>query len=732
MIAYAQSPAAFIKRDDYGVPVISAPTVDDAWRAAGYACAQDRMWQMELSRRLAEGRMAQILGAQYVASDKEVLETGYTDEELAEQVEALSPELQARLKAYAEGVNAFIKEGDLPAEYKEHEVVPDFWRVVDSAAIAVRLFQYFGRGGAGALRNMAAIGYLNNRKELNGKVLDVLDDLLWQNDPTSPTTIAKEDESGPRPTFAPLTREITEKHLAMLPKLSLFDILPGLALAMKEESTRVAEMMATPFHTGSYCMVVGAKRSGTGLPILLSGPQMGFTNPSIVHEMSIEAPGLNTVGMDVPGVPGVVVGHNRHVAWGLTSGVAATDDIVFYARKDQAGYMYGSQVRPIQTLTRLMHVKGAPDQTVVQKRTDEGPVILDIKAAGGKPGYLFARHSSYRMKELASLEAVNGLNHAATAEDADRAAALGTMSFNVFFAADNGHIGYRYSGMVPIRAEGIDPRFPTPGDPKYAWRGMVPANEMPHVIDPRGGLLTNWNNKPVSWWPNFDSPVWGKLFRVSQIRSSLEKPKLDAQDLELAAWTIARLDETWPGFQPFVQQAIAELKADPKQAEVVEAIGGFDGRFLDGSRQANTYKSFVGELRKLLFLPNVGNFMAPEYFNQALQPSVMLAALQGKTKFDYLHGHKAIELVKAALVAAAADTHDAPYQASTINVPGEPPIPYGNRGTYIQIVEMLLDGPKGRNVLPPGVAATGPHSKDQAPLSRAWTYKPMNRPWPQP
>jgi len=725
-LGLAQSPAALITRDSYGVPVIRAESAADAWRAAGYACAQDRLWQMELSRRLAEGRMAEILGSSYVGSDTEVLKVGYTEEELMRQVSALSPELQERFKDYADGVNAFIAEGKLPEEFAASQDECQPWRVVDSAAIAVRLFQYFGRGGAGQLRNMAALGYLSGRKELNGKVLDVLDDLLWQNDPSSPTTVLKEDESGPRPAFATFTRSVTEKHLAMLPKLGLFDILPGLALAMKQESTRVAQSMATPFRTGSYCMVVSAKRSGTGLPILLSGPQMGFTSPSIVHEMCVSAPGITQVGMDVPGVPGVVIGHNRHLAWGLTSGVAATDDIVYYKKSGDGDYLYGPQTRPVSMVSRVLHVKGAADQTIVQKRTEEGPVILDTKS-----GFLFARHASYSMHELQSLEAVCGLEDANTVEEADKAASLGTMSFNVFFAADNGHIGYRYAGLVPLRADGIDPRFPTPGDPAFAWRGMIPLGQMPHVLDPKGGLITNWNNKPVSWWPNLDTPAWGKLFRVSQIRDVLSKPTLIAQDLEFAAWSVARTDETWVGFGPFVSEAVATLRASHSEGDslVGQSVAGFDGRFLEGSRQAAVYKAFLVELRKALFLPNVGNFMAPQYLDQALQPSVMLAALQGKTKFDYLHGRKASDVVLAALTSAYKSVGGAGYHAPSINVPGEDPIPYSNRGTYIQIVEMLLDGPKGRNVLPPGVAESGPHSKDQADLSRAWVYKPMHRPW---
>ncbi len=728
-----------ITRDSYGVPHIKAATTSAAWKAAGYAVAQDRLLQMELSRRLARGRMAELLGPQYVGSDKEVLQTQYTDDELRSQVGHLSPALQEAYAQYADGVNEYIAEGH-EIEVGGKQVKPEPWTIVDEAAIGVRLLQYFGRGGAGEIRNMAVLGYLQARPAVKGHVLDVLDDVLWQNDPSSPTTVLPEDESPNRPTLPTLTRATTERHLALLPKLTLFDLLPGLSLAQREKSTLLAEKVGAPFKVGSYCMVTNGKRSATGLPALLSGPQMGFSDPSVVHEMSIEAPGLNVVGMDVPGSPAIVVGHTRHIAWGITSGVADTDDIVFYPKSGD-GYSYGGQARPLESHALPLRVIGGPDQTVVQNRTVDGMVVLSTQPHGSNPGYVFARKTSYWMKELDSLEAIASLWAATNAREADAAAAKGTMSFNVFYETDHGDIGYRYAGLVPLRSSDLDPRFPTPGDPRYAWRGMIPTEQMPHVINPKGGLITNWNNKPVSWWPNLDTPVWGRIFRVDAIRRCLDKPKLDAQDFELAAWTIARTDETWPFFAPYVNRAIEQLQdinAHPgwsiDSGYAAFGISGFAGRLMDGSRQALVYKAFIDSLRKAIFLPSVGNFTSDQLFSTAVQPSIILAALEHRTKFDFLHGRNPDEIVRQSLIDAYHHVASQPgaspfYKAPAINVPGETPIPYSNRGTYIQVVEMTPDGPLGRNVLPPGVAQTGPHSRDQVPLSRAWVYKPMHRPW---
>jgi penicillin amidase len=720
----SQSPPNDFSRDDYGVPHISCPSRDAAWRAAGFAVAQDRLWQMEMSRRTVRGRIAEVIGSNGVASDREVLKTAYTDEELQAQFDALSPTIRSSFTDYAQGVNDFIALGNLPPEYAKAGLTPEPWTVLDSSAISVWLLQYFGRGGAGALRNMAALAYLQSRKPLQGRVLDVMDDFIWQNDPSSPTTISKEDESPIHPIFVPPTRQISEKTLALLPKLSLFELLPGLSVAMREKSTQLAERVSAPFRTGSYCMVVGPKRSATGLPLLLSGPQMGFTVPSIVHEMSIDTPGLHVAGMDVPGIPGVLIGQTEQLAWGITSGVADTDDIVFAPRSGPDDYKSGAHTLPLRRHTFILKVKGEPDQTVVQERTEDGPVLFSTAAHGAQPGYLFARHASYRNKELVSLASIEGLWTARTVKEADEAASQSSMSFNVFFADREGSIGFRYGGYMPIRTTALDPRFPVPEEPQFAWKGRIPADQMPHVLNPKAGLLTNWNNKPVSWWPNLDTPIWGKIFHVDAIRRSLPDEPLSAQDLELAAWKIARTDETWPYFAPYVNQAMRELKAQVD-------LGGFDGKLFQGSRQAVVYRGFLTHLRQSLFLPTVGNFLSESLAAQIAQPSVMLAALQGHTHFDYLQGRKATDIVRAALKLAIDDEKSAhsTFQASQIRIPDEAPVPYANRGTYIQVIEMLEDGPLGRNVMPPGVAASGPHSRDQVPLSRAWIYKPMLRPW---
>ena len=547
----------------------------------GYAVAEDRIWQMETSRRVARGTLAQAFGPSFVPSDRETLATGYTDAELQAQLNALSASSRAAFAAYAAGVNDFLTQGPLPPEYAANNLVPRPWTPLDSAAIAVKLLRTFGRGGAGEVRNLALLTYLKGRK--NVAPLDVLDDLVWRDDPLAPTTLRDFKAPG---VFPAVTRAETERQLAALPAFNLLELLGGLRLAERRASTRVAKRFNAPYESGSYAVLVPARESASGRPLLLNGPQMGMRAPSVVHECSVAYPGFAVTGIDIPGVPGIVVGHTRRIAWGLTSGVADTDDIVVDPKP-----VYVSEDDP------RIEVKGGDAQSLKRRRTADGPAIL-VTSKGA-----MVRRSAHWMRELRTFDALAGLWSAQNVRDADRAMQEATMSFNVFMADIGGHTAYRYAGLVPLRAKGFDPRLPLPAGPAARWRGFVPASRMPHAFDP--STLTNWNDKPVPGWVQGDTPAWGRLFRGAELRRALPQGKLTSEDLRQAAFLIARREPTFPAFGRYVP--------------------GFDGSLLDGSVPDARYALFLDRLREELFLPKLGDLVSPENFRTALQPDLLLA-----------------------------------------------------------------------------------------------------------
>ncbi len=694
------APRSTVTRDAYGVPRIQAATVREAWASQGFAAAEDRIWQMETSRHLARGTLASILGRSALNSDIEVAKSGYTSEELQRQVDRLTPFAKNALEAYTEGVNRFLSTRSLPPEFRQNEDKPDPWTALDSVAICVRLFQEFGKGGAGELRNLAFLQYAKSQPRLKDHLLDALDDFAWQNDSAAVTTVSPQDDpqsNKPPVIFPPFDRAITEARLKELPLPGLFELLPAARLAERDTSHRLAESLSLPFRTGSYCVVVSPSRSATGNALLLSGPQMGFTTPSVLHEVSVNAPGLHITGADVPGVPGVVVGETQSFAWGVTSGVADTEDIV-WSHTVSKGYLHDG--RPTAFIVRHTNiaVKGDSPQSVTRKWTASGPVVLE------SPGnhLVFSRHSAYRGVELQSFDSLLATYRQSRGDGIDRAISSATMNFNYFYATTAGDIGYRYVGRIPVRAPGLDPRLPTPDEAQFQWQGFLRTSRMPHLMNPASGILANWNNKPTTWWPNGDTPTWGRIHEANILFSELKPARFSINSLSTIVEAIAKRDETWPFFQ--------------------EQSPPFDGLLLDGSGAASNYVRWFEALRDNLIKPTTEGFLDPAAFRIVAQPTLVWNALHGRTKLDFLRGRSPASIVPM----EPNPPITLPYFPSTRTFDSLGTMRYANRGTYIQLVELTKSGPQGQSCLPPGETTADPHAGDQLELANHWTYKPMH------
>lgn len=735
LLAYAAlwQSTGTIERDAFHVPICKASSEIDLYRLQGRAIAMDRLWQIEMSRRSAQGQLAEVMGPSAVASDTEVLQTLFTPKEFQELFSQIDPQTQAYWKAYAEGINEVIQErkstGTLPPQYAELGFEPRPWTVTDSCAIAVKMSRMFGAGGAGELRNYALFQYLKMRANLKGKLYDVMDDLAWQNDENSiPTVLASDDPIDQPPSFPDPTRAQSIAHVESLPPTSIFELAGAIRLSIGSESTLMAESLAVPYKVGSYCIVVGKDRSATGNALLLNGPQMGHTSPSIIHEVAFDSPDIKVAGMDVPGVPGIVVGYTPQLAWGVTSGVADIEDIFVSTLVGDGKYLSSGQELKLEEIPFTLKVKGAEDKTVIQQRTLHGPVLLVSSGSNA----VYSQKSAYWKKELTSFTSLSHVYRAKSVEDIDEFVDDLDVTFNFFFAFKNGDIGYRYLGRVPVRSANIDPRFPVPDSEENQWQGFIPANKMPRVDNPKNGLIVNWNNKPVAWWPNLDTPVWGSIFRNEIILKSLPRGSLTVGDLERAIWTIARSDTRTNG--AFLDDYRRALSGVIDRPDVASQIMADDGSTLAGSIPARMTSELFDELRHQIFLPVLGNFLNDSIFRQVVQPSFVQEALAGRTKFDYLGDKSVDEWIRASYQALIAKDELPEMLKEGLRIgtiPGNPAlpdnlerIPYGDRGTYIQITE-LGRRMQARSVASPGITESGEWAYSQAPLARDWRYKTL-------
>jgi acyl-homoserine lactone acylase PvdQ len=272
-----------IIRDAYGVPHVFASSLYGLFYGNGYAIAQDRLWQMERYRRQARGELAEILGASALEQDRAARIEGYTEEEMERQIQRLSAELREALSGYAEGVNAWIEEakraGKLPPGYAEAGIEPRPWRPTDTVAIGVMMSRRFGGlMAAGDLRNFTLLQYLRMRSKQHAETW--ANDLLWLQDPNSPTTVPPEDDPRKAHKVDPKRAlEQFKKHAAQLPNIGLEVLLPALRMASGEAQIEFAHQHGLYTHFGSYAIAIAPKKSATGTRSSWAHPRWASASP---------------------------------------------------------------------------------------------------------------------------------------------------------------------------------------------------------------------------------------------------------------------------------------------------------------------------------------------------------------------------------------------------------------------------------------------------------------------
>lgn len=734
-----------IYRDRYGVPHVQAESMYGLFYGNGYAIAQDRLWQMEMYRRQARGEVAEVMGASALEQDKVARTEGYTEEELLAQMQQVPEEPRLSLEAFADGVNAWIEEArrtnQLPPQFAQNGIEPRPWRPTDSVAIGTMMSRRFGGVmAAGDLRNY---GFYQLLKARNKDLAPVwANDLLWIQDPTSPTTVPPEDDTRKAHTVDPRkTLERMRQHLATLPDIGLDAILPALRLASGEAQIEFARAHGLFTQLGSYAFLIHPKKSASGNAILVGAPQMGFNLPHIAAEVHLVGAGLNVMGMSFPGIPGVLIGMTPNGAWTFTSGVGDLVDVFIEKLNpdNPEQYWYKGQWRNFEKRTEVIKVKGANPVEITVYRSVHGPIV----GFDRRNNLALAKAMAYWGSELNMIQTLYGFYRARTIQDFERAASFAPTSFNLHAVTKEGDIGYWYGGRVPIRAEGVDPRLPVMGTGEYDWRGFIPFEQMPKVINPKRGFIMNWNNKPAVWWENQDTPVWGAIFRVYRLIDLANRKRLlTVDDIKAMIRDIGEYDEDAGKLLPVMLSVIKrnEKNLTPEMKQALQILSAWDCYEHEGSTAKALWDAWLDAVRNRVFADDLGNFFSPDLFRLAIQPSYIYYALTGKRspvprQYDYFNGKKPEELLTIALADALTQLkrrygegmsqwrYSAPRTNWGTAMAG---VPYTDRGSYIQIIE-FGDPVVGENVLPPGQSENpnSPHYSDQRDLASWWMYKPM-------
>jgi penicillin amidase len=733
-----------IRRDGYGVPHVSAGTERGLYYGNGYAVAQDRLAQMEKYRRTAKGEMAELVGPRALDADRETRANGYTQAEREAQLAALDSRLQAMLRSYADGVNAFLQQGEkdgLPGEVQKLGVKVAPWQPADSLAIGQMMARRFGGGGGGELRNLQILSLL--KLTFGDQAPKVFDDLVWLNDPAAPATVPAEESSADPLRAGMGARRVGGAARLTPPPPGQFaltparpeEVEPGRAVADLEAELAFARANGLPTRWGSYAIAVAPAKRAARSAALVGGPQMGFATPQIAHEVHLAGAGCNVIGMGFAGVPGVLIGHNERVAWSTTTGVGDLEDI-FVETLDPADphrYRFKGEWRPMERRVETIAVRGQAPVTQEVFRTVHGPVV-QLDAA---KQVAYARAASYWNREGGATDAIYRFNRAANLREFAAAVPLIATSHNWLCATVDGDIGYWFGGRFPVRAAGVDPRLPTPGDGEHEWQGFRPFATLPQSVNPRQGFLANWNNKPAVWWNSGDTPAWGSIHRVQRIFDLVRgRDDQTADDLKAVLRDISDNDERAAALKPLLLEAVA---AAPPAGAPARILGAWDDHSTDGSIGKQLFDTYVRELRVAIFGGKIG-FVPENLREQALSPGVLLRILQGKgaplpVSTDYLQGKTAAEVMRLAWGQSLAaltkergpNVADWGWRRGRIRFEPLPPIPEQNRGTYVQIVELEPAGVRAVSILPPGQSEdpASPHYGDQRELAGYWLFKPM-------
>jgi penicillin amidase len=554
-----------VVRDQWAIPHIEAQSLRDATFAQGFVHAQDRLWQMEFQRRLGAGRLAEIVGAGALPSDRFMRTLGLY-RRAAASLAHLTSETRARLDAYAAGVNAYLatRTGPLPLEFlllRHHEVEP--WSPADSLVW---------------LRLMALDLSVNYRDELlRARLARQLSDEqiadVWPDYPES----------------APVT-------------------LVELARALPAEQLAAALPGASDGAQGSNAWVLAGSRTATGAPLLANDPHLGLRAPGVWYLAQMRAPELELVGASMPGVPGIVLGHNGRIAWGVTNTGPDTQDL-FIERTDPADparYLTPAGSAPFQVREEVIRVKGGPPLTLRVRETRHGPVLSDLLPDAARlfrAGEVAALAWTGLAEDDRTLQALLQLNQAHDWPEFVAATRdVGTPMQNILYGDTAGHIGFIAPGRVPVRRQG-DGRWPVPGwSGAYDWQGEIPFEDLPRALDPADGAFVNANNPIVPRdYPYLLTADWEPSYRARRIGQLLA-----GEGYDLAAFAAMQGDQLSLLAEDLLPIMLEAEALSPKAAVAMAELQAWDRVMRPDARAPLLFAAWYRELSRLIYADELG------------------------------------------------------------------------------------------------------------------------------
>ena len=590
-----------IIRDRYGVPHIVGQTHEDAFFGLGYTHAQDRLWQMELNRRLGAGRLAEIMGADALSIDKSLRVLGIYHA-AQKNYANLDTETRALLEAYAAGVNAFIATRDLvqrplPPEFIILSIEPEPWTPADSLV--------WGKMMSLSLNvNMAD-------ELLRAHLLQVL----------NPDQVADLYPGYPHPSehqlgaFAPIYKS--------LPWRSAWR-------AMTQRSDDANE------GNGSNNWVVSGAHTATGKPLIANDPHLGLSVPAIWYFAHVSAPNLNVIGATLPGIPAILIGRNDRIAWGFTNTYGDVQDLFIerVVEGDPTRYESPGGPRPFRLREEIIHIKDSDPVRLTVRLTRHGPVVSDLMPKA---------HQKQMGNHVLALAwtALDDVDNTARAPfDMGRAgnwkeftAALrqyGGPQQNMLYADVDGHIGFYSPARIPVRdtANLIRGTLPSPGwDARFDWTGYLQFEQLPHRFDPPNGKIATANNAVVDdSYPHHITYDWEHPYRIRRIDELLS-----ARDKHsVHSFVRAQGDNVSTMAGDFLVHLIAAKPESEAGRRAVEMFKSWDGDMDLNRPEPLLFSQWYRELEELVYADELGSLFTEA---RRLRPMFLQRALTIRQKW---------------------------------------------------------------------------------------------------
>jgi len=567
-----------IRRDSYGVPSIYADDTYSLFYGYGYALAEDRLFQIESTKRSSQGRAAEVFGPEYVAKDRDIL-TNYDPNALRPQLAALSGEHRIALDGMVAGINARIRDvlADpqhlLPKQFTDFGFRPEPWTDLDIAMtwVGQLLFRFSDYSSQVSNSTLLAELAAQHGAEQAGRIFSTL---RWRDDPTAPLTVQIEDQTSGR----------AGKPGKPFRPVKTSGLKPISTAAGAEEARQSISLWGgtgpdkTPHSSNTW--LVNRDKLADADAVLVSGPQVGDQVPSMIWGASLHGAGLDVTGLTYPGLPYFHFGTNGSIAWGRTALAGSILDI-FQEQLNPANprqYRFKGKWVAMTKRTVTIAVRDGKSETVDLYSTVHGPVF----AFDEKNNAAYSKRRAWAGREIATMFAYYDEMKAKNFTEWTAAIARKSNNQNQYYADHEGNIGYIQAGRYPIRAKNSEIQLPTPGTGEREWTGFQPTADNARVLNPRQGYIANWNNRPSIDILNTDTLLWSRLDHVDAITRQFEaKPKLTVSEVWDVNRDASHAAEQHSYFVPLIRAAVANEPAGSRVRAVADAIIGWDGQERD-------------------------------------------------------------------------------------------------------------------------------------------------------